>query len=83
MSTVKVGTKTGSVYEFDLEALAVRRVNNGEQWAELRKDSEWVQLLLEPEFFIGKPMYLALAPLSDEWDITMRETTPVVYIEEG
>ena len=83
MSTLKVGTETGSVYELDMESLAVRRLNSGEKGSELRKDSEWVQMLLEPELFIGRPMYLTLAPLTDDCDVTMRTTTPIMYIEEG
>lgn len=83
MSTLKVGTATGSVYELDMEALAMRRIPGNDEGSELRKDGEWVQMLLEPELFIGRPMYLTLAPLSEDCDVTMRTTTPIVYIEEG
>jgi len=83
MSTLKVGTKTGSTYELDMEVLAIRRIPSGEEGSELRKDGEWVQLLFEPELLIGRPMYLTLAPLSEDCDVTMRTTTPIIYIEEG
>lgn len=83
MSTLKVGTTTGSVYELGMEDLAMRRTSNGEGVSALRKDGDWVQMLLEPELVIGRPMYLTLAPLSEDCDVTVRTTSTVVYIEEG
>jgi hypothetical protein len=77
-----VGTETGSVYEFDLDNLLVRRAPSANSASELRKDNNWITLLSEPEFLIGHGMQLLLAPLG-EGDCTLRITSHVTYIEES
>lgn len=84
--TLKVTTATGSIYEFNLPKLLMRRIEDvaNADSSTLRQDGEWLQMLLAPKIEVGKPMTIALAPLGDPdtTDVTMRHTTTVTSIEE-
>ena len=84
--TLKVTTATGSIYEFNLPKLLMRRIEDvtNVDSSTLRQDGEWLQMLLAPKIEVGKPMTIALAPLGDPdtTDVTMRHTTTVTSIEE-
>ena len=85
MSAIKrVITETGSVYEFDMEALKMRRVEHTKKSDDLRKDGEWIQMLLEPGIEVGHTLIIALAPLGDleTTDCTMRYTSTVLKVED-
>jgi hypothetical protein len=77
--SITVTTESGSVYELDMEELKLRRVAS-EKEAKLRKDDKWLQMLRWPDIDVGYPMHIALAPLADGYDVTMRYTTKVVEI---
>lgn len=70
-----VKTETGSVYEFD--AGKVRRV---EFTHGLRRDDDWLGCEIVYGPTIGEPMVLALEPLGEGMDVTIRRTSPVVRI---
>jgi hypothetical protein len=78
---IKVHTETGSIYELDVANTKVRRVFHTEASSDLRRDEEWVQMLLWPEIKTGASMYLILEPLG-EGNVTMRTTSYVVKVEE-
>lgn len=78
---VTVHTETGSVYEFDYENMKMRRVNSTGNFDPLRKDGEWAEMLLWPEMEVGYPMNIALAPLAEGFDVTMRHTSYVTKID--
>lgn len=80
----RVVTETGSVYEFDMENLLMRRVEHTKKSNDLRKDGEWIQMLVEPGIELGHTMVIALAPLGDPetTDCTMRYTSTVIKVEE-
>lgn len=77
--TITVKTESGSVYEFDMDNLQMRRVPASKK-EKLRQDNKWVQMLLWPDIDEGYPIHIALAPLAKGYDVTMRHTTPVVEI---
>lgn len=70
-----VKTETGSVYEFD--AGKVRRV---EYTHDLRRDGDWVECEIIHGPAVGEPMVLALEPLGEGADVTIRRTSLVVRI---
>jgi hypothetical protein len=80
----KVITETGSVYEFDMSNLMVRRLEHTKKSQDLRQDGEWLQMLIEPGIEVGQSIVIALAPLGDpeNTECTMRYTTPVLKVEE-
>lgn len=80
----KVITETGSVYEFDMANLKMRRVDHTNKSQDLRNDGEWIQMLVEPGIEVGRTMVIALAPLGDPetTDCTMRYTSTVLKVEE-
>ena len=80
---IKVTTATGSLYEFDMDNLQMRRADHTKKSFDLRKDGEWIQMLKEPAIEVGKAMIIALAPLGDPdtTDCTMRYTTEVLKVE--
>lgn len=80
----RVITETGSVYEFDMENLRMRRAEHTKKSNDLRMDGEWVQMLVEPGVELGQTMVIALAPLGDPetTDCTMRYTSTVIKVEE-
>ena len=86
MSTTltRVVTETGSVYEFDMQNLKMRRAEHTKKSNDLRKDGEWVQMLVEPGIELGHTMVIALAPLGDPetTDCTLRYTSTVIKVEE-
>lgn len=71
---MRVTTEAGSVYEFDGQRMKRKSDST------LRRDGEWIQLLVPVEPRIGEPMWLPLEPLGDG-EVTVRMTTPVVSIE--
>lgn len=75
---LKVTTESGSVYEFDLPNLKMRRINAE---SPMRGEEEWLDMLTEPYIRLGEPLRAALAPLGFG-DVTMRYSTPVTAIEE-
>lgn len=77
--TITVKTESGSVYEFDMDNLQMRRVPASKK-EKLRQDNKWVQMLLWPDIDEGYPIHIALAPLAKGYEVTMRHTTPVVEI---
>ena len=80
----RVVTETGSVYEFDMENLKMRRADHTKKSEDLRGDGEWIQMLIEPGIELGRTMIIALAPLGDHetTDCTMRYTSGVISIED-
>lgn len=80
----KVITETGSVYEFDMKNLLMRRADHTNKSNDLRRDGEWIQMLVEPGIEVGHTMVIALAPLGDPetTDCTMRYTSTVIKVEE-
>ena len=76
---ITVKTESGSVYELDPQELKLRRVPSDKE-AQLRKDEEWIQMLMWPEIEVGYSMHIALAPLAEGYEVTMRHTTPVSEI---
>lgn len=81
MKLTKTITETGSVYLFNMKTLQMKRADHTNKSDDLRKDGEWVQMLLKPEITQGEPMRIALEPLG-EGDVTLRYTTPVLSVEE-
>lgn len=78
---LRVVTETGSLYEFDMDNLKMRRADHTKKSDDLRRDGEWLQMLLQPEINKGQRMHIALEPLG-EGEVTMRYTTPVLSITE-
>lgn len=78
---LRVTTETETVYEFDMDALKVRRVSAKRA---MRLDTEWLQMLQKPEIVLGYIMCIALEPFPDTSDdiCTMRITSAVSKIEE-
>lgn len=72
---MKVTTETGSVYYFDGQRMKRKSDSS------LRRDGEWVNLLVPVEPRIGEPMWLPLEPLGSG-EATVRTTTRVVSIEQ-
>ena len=79
--TIKVTTETGSVYEIDLDEQKMRRIPQGES-GPLRKDNEWLKLLVPPTIELNQPLRMAIEPLSVDANVTMRFTSHVVSIED-
>jgi hypothetical protein len=79
--TLTIKTQSGSTYELDMTALKMRRVQSSKD-RELRRDGEWVGMLLPPAVTVGAPLCIALEPLAPDCEVTMRITTDVVSIEE-
>lgn len=75
---LKVTTESGSIYEFDLPNLKMRRINTE---FPMRREKEWLNMLTEPYIRLGEPLRAALEPLG-HGDVTMRYSTPVTAIEE-
>lgn len=73
-----VTTESGTEYAFNADLTSVMRVGD----RAMRRDNQWVDLKLEPIIILGEPMVLWLEPLGDG-DVTVRQTSPVVSIEEG
>lgn len=76
---ITVKTETGSVYELDAQELKLRRVPSNKE-GKLRQDDEWIQMLMWPEIEVGFSMHIALAPLAEGFDVTMRHTSRVTEI---
>lgn len=70
-------TASGTVYETDGDR--VRRVPSGD--GDMRRDSDWLQLLAPLTIIEGEPALMVLEPLG-EGDATFRETSRVVSISE-
>jgi hypothetical protein len=70
-----VKTETGSVYEFD-----EGRVRRVEYTHGLRRDDEWVDCDIVYGPIVGESMVLALEPLSETADLTVRRTSRVIQI---
>lgn len=79
---IKVVTETGSVYMFDMENLKMQRLDHTNKSQDLRKDGEWLQMLLEPGIEVGRTMAIPLAPLAEGFECTMRFTSTVLSAEE-
>lgn len=78
---IKAYTETGSVYEFHMDALLVRRVNETGNFTDLRQDTQWIPMYAEPDIKVGAPIHIPLHPLG-EGDITIRQTSYVTKVEE-
>ncbi|MGC3995171.1 MAG: hypothetical protein QM779_13830 [Propionicimonas sp.] len=85
---VRVETASGSCHEVDFDTLAYRRLQlpvdpaEGVDRATLRRDGDELRLLQRPaDPVIGKRWLLFLEPLDPAYDVTVRETTPVVAVE--
>ncbi len=80
----RVTTETGSVYEFNMDTLQMRRAEHTKKSNDLRQDGEWIQMLVEPGIEVGHTMVIALAPLGDPetTDCTMRYTSTVIKVED-
>lgn len=81
---LKVETTTGSTYLFDMENLKVIRLDHTDQSPDMRKDGEWLQMLVQPVVELNQCIRIPLEPLSGlDTDIcTVRLTSPVESIEE-
>lgn len=76
-----VTTETGSLYEFDFDQMLTRRTNETNNFAPLRKDDEWVRLILEPEIIVGEPLRFVISVRDDDV-ATIRTTSYVTKVEE-
>lgn len=80
--TYTIHTETGSVYDFDLPRMRMRRVNDTGNFKDLRQDGEWVSLVSIPTVVVGQPMRFVVAGLNDDPSVvTIRTTSPVIKIE--
>lgn len=77
---MKILTHSGTEYE-------VRTFTDGEKIRRLpqagdamRQDHKWLSFRYLRPPTIGQPMYLALEPLAEGVDVTIRTTSPVVQI---
>ena len=79
---LKVHTESGSVYEFDMDNLKMRRVPKTKaKKYQLRQDKDWLQMLIRPEIEVGFRIGITLQGLHDPEEVTFRTTTPVTLIE--
>lgn len=77
----RVYTETGSVYEFDFDNHRVRRTNSTGNFANMRKDAEWIQLVTNPQIVVGQSMTFCLAGVAEDPEIvTFRSTSYVTKI---
>lgn len=79
---IKVTTETGSIYEFDYTEMKARRTNETNNFAPMRKDDEWVRLLLKPEITIGEPLRFVISVRDDDV-ATIRTTSYVTSISDS
>lgn len=78
-----VYTETGSVYDFDLDQMRMRRVNERGDKYSLRQDDDWISLVTIPNFTIGESMKFVVSGLNEDPDIvTIRTTSYVIKVEE-
>lgn len=84
----RVDTESGACHEVDTDTLTYRRLqlpvdpSDGSQYADLRRDGEWLSLLEEPpEPLVVRPWMFVLVPLNPRAEFTVRVTTPVVRVE--
>lgn len=79
---IKVTTQSGSVYEFDMDNLLMRRIPKTKaKKYQLRQDKDWLKMVLAPEIEEGFRICVVLEGLHDPSEITLRTTTPVIKIE--
>ncbi len=72
-------TESGSEYEYDPEGQRVRRSPADGM---MRRDYQWVDLLMPPTITVGSSAELVLEPLG-EGNATIRTTSPVTHIEDA
>ena len=79
---IKVHTESGSIYEFDMENLRMRRIPKTKaKKYQLRQDKDWLQMLIAPEIEEGYRIGITLQGLHDPEEVTFRTTTRVTKIE--
>lgn len=80
---LRVFTETGSIYEFDLKNKKVLRFNDTGNFANMRKDAEWIDIVTMTQPVIGESMTFCLTGVAEEPDlVTFRRTSYVTKIEE-
>lgn len=78
-----VHTETGSVYDFDFDQMRMRRVNETGNFANMRQDNEWINLVTVPEINVGEGMRFVVSGLHEDPNVvTIRTTSYVVKVEE-
>lgn len=74
---MRFGTESGTVYEVLGERVCRAVAGDAEA---MRRDGEWLDLLMAPHVVVGQPASFILEPLG-EGDVTMRQTSQVTWVE--